>query len=357
MRVFFLLFPLTLFIPSVFAQPLDVTHTFSNTTVADADQVNQNFADIETWVNAFLVVEGSNTALGKEALSKNTIGIANTANGYQALLNNTTGDRNTATGDEALYSNTSGAKNTATGHRALYKNIYGRFNTATGSSALYNGGGSYNTASGYQALYNNNNQGNSNTASGHQALYSNTSGEYNTATGRGALYSNTTGDYNTAIGWFSDVNADDLVNATAIGYDAKVDSSDKIQLGNRDVNSVSTSGALTTGEVTYPNEDGVSGQVLATNGSGILGWVDGLPTGCSEGAVPLWNGFGWQCSANSYTARSDELEEQVASLRKQLQTQNKELLAIVQSQQDQMAAQQEQIAQLQRLVEHQFAVR
>ena len=49
-------------------------------------------------------------------------------------------------------------------------------------------------------------------------------------------------------------------------------------------------------------------------------------------------------------ADTQELEEQVAALQKQLDAQQKELLAIVQSQQ-------EQIAQLQRLVEHQFAAR
>ena len=371
MRVFILLLPLTFFISSVSAQPLAVTHTFSNTTIADADQVNQNFAEIEAWVNAYLAVGEANTALGLGALSDDTTGIANTAIGYRALESNTTGSYNTAIGDRALLGNSTGSQNTATGYSALYSNTSGRFNTATGYEALEsNTSGAYNTASGYQALYNNTN-GARNAALGHQALYSNTSGDYNTATGRQALYSNTTGAYNTAIGWFSDVTEGDFLNATAIGYRAIVNSSNKIQLGNTDVTSVSTAGALTTGEVTYPNEDGFSGQVLATNGSGVVDWVDGLPTGCSEGEVPLWNGFGWQCSANSYTQRSEELEERVASLQKLLQDQKEkseglreELLAVVQSQQEQMAAQQvqmatqqEQIAQLQRMVEHQFAAR
>ena len=74
MRVFILLLPLTFFISSVSAQPLAVTNTFSNTTVADADQVNQNFSDIETWINAYLIIEGTNTALGNEALFSNTTG-------------------------------------------------------------------------------------------------------------------------------------------------------------------------------------------------------------------------------------------------------------------------------------------
>jgi hypothetical protein len=44
-------------------------------------------------------------------------------------------------------------------------------------------------------------------------------------------------------------------------------------------------------------------------------------------------------------------------LEQKLEAQQDELLAIVQSQQEQMAMQQEQIAQLQRIVEHQFAAR
>ena len=69
-------------------------------------------------------------------------------------------------------------------------------------------------------------------------------------------------------------------------------------------------------------------------------------------------------SRHSYTKRSEELEERVVSLQKLLQDQKEkseglreELLAVVQSQHEQMAAQQEQIAQLQRMLEHQFAAR
>jgi hypothetical protein len=50
-------------------------------------------------------------------------------------------------------------------------------------------------------------------------------------------------------------------------------------------------------------------------------------------------------------------DQQIASFEQGLQSQQEELLVIVQSQQEQMAMQQEQIAQLQRVVEHQFASR
>ena len=45
---------LLFFSSSVTAQPLAVTNTFSNSTVADADDINQNFTDIVDGVNAKL---------------------------------------------------------------------------------------------------------------------------------------------------------------------------------------------------------------------------------------------------------------------------------------------------------------
>ena len=141
-----------------------------------------------------------------------------------------------------------------------------------GLYALHSNAGNFNTASGLEALYSNT-SGVFNTASGVQPLYSNTTGNYNTASGRRALYNNTTGSYNTAIGEEADVSAGNLENATAIGYMAEVDASNKIQLGNDQVSSVATVGKLTTGAVTYPNEDGQAGQVLTTDGNGVASWT------------------------------------------------------------------------------------
>jgi len=50
-------------------------------------------------------------------------------------------------------------------------------------------------------------------------------------------------------------------------------------------------------------------------------------------------------------------QQEVASLEEQFKSQQEELLAIVHSQQEQMAIQQEQIAQLKRMVENQFAAK
>ena len=62
------------FASSVSAQPLAVTNTFSNNTVADATDINQNFTDIVNGVNAkitSLADSPFSTAVGFEALHQN----------------------------------------------------------------------------------------------------------------------------------------------------------------------------------------------------------------------------------------------------------------------------------------------
>ena len=175
-----------------------------------------------------------NTASGNEALFSNTTGRFNTASGSVALSNNTTGSSNTASGDSALFFNTTGSVNTASGQLALFNNTTGSDNTASGSAALFhNTTGFFNTASGTSALFNNT-EGGFNTASG-GALFFNTTGSNNTAYGYVALRNNTTGSANTAVGVGADVSQGNLSNATAIGYLALVDASNKIRLGNSEV--------------------------------------------------------------------------------------------------------------------------
>ena len=187
----------------------------------------------------------NNTANGNDALRANTEGNYNTANGNEALKANTEGSANTAIGNEALLSNTTGGYNTASGYEALRANTTGGGNTASGNSALKsNTPGPENTAIGTGALISNT-EGRANTASGLSALKSNTTGGYNTASGREALTSNTTGDFNTAIGFQADVVANNLTNATAIGNGALVASSNTMQLGNRSITDVLTSGKIT----------------------------------------------------------------------------------------------------------------
>jgi hypothetical protein len=128
--------------------------------------------------------------------------------------------------------------NTALGSSALNSNLTGSFNTALGTSSLINSIGSYNTAVGTEALK-----------------------------------TNISGTGNTALGFGADVSVNNLTNATAIGYNAKVQNSYTIQLGSTSITNVKTSGTLTAGTVTYPNTHGSANQVLSTTGSGTLAWT------------------------------------------------------------------------------------
>ncbi len=224
-----------------------------------------------------------NSAIGVSALNSNTTGSYNTGSGVNTLYSNTTGNYNSASGMNALFSNTTGFGNSASGVLALYSNTIGNYNSASGMNALSsNTTGSDNTANGSNTLQYNI-TGFSNTANGHQALQNNTTGSYNTASGRSALSSNTTGNNNTALGVSANVASGNLNNATAIGANAIVDADNKIQLGDAAVTNVSTNGTLTAGVVTYPNTDGTAGQVLSTDGSGTLSWVNTSPCGLAIG--------------------------------------------------------------------------
>ena len=256
---------LLFFASSVSAQPLAVTHTFSNNTVADATEINQNFTDIVNGVNA-------------------------------------------------------------------------RLKTDRGSP--------YNTAVGFESLSN-----------------------------------TTTGSQNTAIGHGANVTAVNLENATAIGYNAEVDANNKVRIGN-------TSVTVIQGQVAFTSSSDARLKDSITPVSNGLALVNDLnplsyhrtnnPEGDTEMGLlaqeveatlekhGLGNsGMVHQPTEDAYMSlRYNDLlapmikaiqeldaqhKQEVASLQDQLQSQQEELLASVQSQQ-------EQIAQLQRMVEHQFAM-
>ena len=162
------------------------------------------------------VIIGVNTAIGLNALSRNTAGTDNTASGAGALASNTEGFSNTATGSGALSLNTRGSNNTAFGTGTLAANTLGNNNTAVGILALRGSTGDSNTAVGSLALQTGtsasgntaigasaltaNSTGNANTAVGQNALAGNQDGSENTAVGSMALQQNTSGSSNTAVG-------------------------------------------------------------------------------------------------------------------------------------------------------------
>jgi trimeric autotransporter adhesin len=255
----------------------------------------------------------SNTAMGAYALYSNTTGSVNTAVGMRTLFRNTdrsglvaVGDSalynngigvtqsyhatgNTAIGTKSLFTNTAGYANTATGFNAMYSNSTGSYNTACGGTSLnHNLTGDSNTAIGTDAL-NLNRTGSDNTANGRWALFSNISGSENTAVGAQALNVNSTGSKNTAIGFKAGVAFDSLTNATAIGADVLVYTSNSLVLGkNADV-------GIGTNAPREQLEVAGDGRVFIGDGggdsrTGVL--IDGVESGNYARIVPYDYGAG-----------------------------------------------------------------
>ncbi|MBA4849439.1 tail fiber domain-containing protein [Emticicia sp. BO119] len=164
------------------------------------------------------------TAVGAMALQNSTTGIYNSALGFKALAANTTGGRNTAIGNKALGSNTSGAFNVAVGSEALFNNTSGNVNVAVGLAAIHsNNSGFYNVAIGDSALY---------------MFAPITENHDNIALGKGAGYMLVSGDYNLFIGSFADASANSISNASAIGSETIVNTSNKVRIGNTSITAI-----------------------------------------------------------------------------------------------------------------------
>ena len=212
----------------------------------------------------------SNIAIGSTALFSNTTGFGNQAYGGYALYHNTTGWENIAIGYDALFSNTSGDYNVSTGAKALHYNTTGYENVANGYNTLYsNTTGNSNTATGYEALKENT-TGTTNAALGGLASLNNTTGSSNTGVGYLALRYNTTGSFNTAIGKSADVLTASLSNATAIGSNSIVSTSNTMSFGDGQVDrwafGISTTNANHALEVGINGNDG-NGAYLTQGGT------------------------------------------------------------------------------------------
>jgi len=230
-----------------------------------------------------------NVGVGREALTDSTDGSGNTAVGWRAMWSNEEASLNTALGGNSLRNLNSATSeyNTALGFGAMMYSTTGKQNTAVGAEAMGNdpgNTGNNNTAVGYVALHSNT-SGVENTALGQNALYHNTTAFCNTALGQAALYNTTTGGDNTGVGQnagdtvttgtrntlvgsASDVSTGALTNAMALGYNAIVDASNKVQIGNTYVTSVEIEGihgsTSASGIAVYVNSDGVLGTATSS---------------------------------------------------------------------------------------------
>jgi hypothetical protein len=210
----------------------------------------QTFAGAKTF-NSDIIVNGLTIGLGAGQTNNQNITI-----GSNALGNNTSGQILLALGNSALQNNTTADYNIGIGAAAVSANSTGMNNVGLGAASLAS------------------NNGSNNTAIGRSTLLLASAIDDATSLGYKAGYNNN-GSFNTFLGSNTDQTTSNssVTNATAIGYNAKVDASNTIQLGNTSLANVKTSGTITAGDVTYPKVHGTSGQVLSTTGSGTLTWT------------------------------------------------------------------------------------
>lgn len=230
----------------------------------------------------------SNTIFGSGAFATGT-GNANSVVGGSSLIANTTGNTNAVLGYYNMRANTTGFSNVALGYTVLNSNTTGRDNISIGTySSDANTTGNYNVTLGYNSL-NDNSTGSSNVALGQNALSSMVNFSNNVAVGAFAGQ-NVAGDNNTSLGAYALRSGPAGSGNVAIGYRAgyyetgndklyidNTDTSNPLIYGEFDNNILRTNGTLQvnipgSGGYTFPVGDGVNGQVLTTNGTGVVSW-------------------------------------------------------------------------------------
>ncbi|MCH1612074.1 MAG: hypothetical protein L7S72_02140, partial [Flavobacteriales bacterium] len=196
----------------------------------------------------------SATAVGVDAMGFAGKASQNTAFGRLALMSvgrtlEMSGWIENENGDSPTTWVVSGTSNVAIGPYSLMDTDSGYENVSIGRSAMIsNIGGAQNVAVGDRALRRNNSD--FNTGVGRHALETNVEGEFNTALGyfAGSLQNaqgDNANDYNTYLGALTNtVSGSTVQNSTAIGYEALVTTSNTIQLGNDNIELVSTSGVI-----------------------------------------------------------------------------------------------------------------
>jgi trimeric autotransporter adhesin len=214
-------------------------------------------------------------------------GYANVSGGYNSFIgsgagvSNSSGNGNVFIGPNSGRTNTIGTDNLCLGSGAGYANVSGSFNSFLGSAAgSSNTTGAGNVFLGSNAGYTNS-TGNSNLFLGSAAGYSNVGGSNNIFLGDGAGSTNTTGMNNTYLGKSASGSAA-LTNATAIGANASVTTSNTVVLGSAATVVIGATGASASPaklEVTG-STPGKSGIKCATMATGALsGAGNNLRTG------------------------------------------------------------------------------
>ena len=178
----------------------------------------------------------SNQFMGYQSGYSNTSGLLNAFSGYQSGYSNTSGGANVFSGYQSGYSNTIGAFNSFSGYLSGYFNTMGNFNSYSGDFSGYRATGSYNTFMGTYSGYFTS-SGNANTFVGYNSGVITDAASRYAAPGTGNTYLGSSAGPLFASGT--------ILNTTALGSQAKVNTSNTIQLGNDAITSLRCQVGLT----------------------------------------------------------------------------------------------------------------
>jgi trimeric autotransporter adhesin len=226
-----------------------------------------------------------NSFIGGQSGAGNTSGDYNVGIGYQAGANNLSGSYNSFIGSKTGFNNTTGSYN-------LFMGTYAGFTNTGGSDNIFIGKNTgYYTSTGGNNSFLGNSAGQTNTIGldnvflGNNAGLLNLDGNRNAFVGLRAGQSNTSGSDNTFIG-YSAQGAATILNATAIGSNAYVSTSNTVVLGQNATTVVGQGLASGSGLRLNINSGsahtvtGGSNKVLSVDGSGNVILVQ-LSTGVS----------------------------------------------------------------------------
>lgn len=243
---------------------------------------------------------GRNTAVGHSALSNLSTGNSNTSVGWLSLTVNNTGNENTSIGAHTMAVNESGSVNTALGRVALHWNYDGDYNVAIGSGALFA-----------------NTSGNNNTSVGTGAL-NNVEESNNTGVGYYSGTSLVSGTLNTFLGYSSD-GSNTVNNSTAIGANAKVTSSNTIQLGDGNITLINTSGTISATSFTGLGNDLLINSSNTTSSlltiiEDLEAKINALTSSVESATLKTYNGRNFQSNivtqTSIFTVSYNEIYEQ-----------------------------------------------
>ncbi len=191
----------------------------------------------------------SNTTGGSNAFFGSSAGGANTTGTFNAFFGTSAGQANTASSN-SFFGAFAGQANTTGGNNAFFGYQAGVFNTTGGNNAFFGTSAGQATTEGAFNAFFGERAGFSSTTGNFNAFFGKSAGEMNTTGvdnvffGTNAGFSNITGTNNTVIGDSANVGFDNLNHATAIGADAIITASNRVQIGRDGIDTISI-GALT----------------------------------------------------------------------------------------------------------------